>query len=68
MMFPDHASRKYTLLFFALAFFVCGLALAFGCYDANSPHLPPCPEGGVSYTDPAGCFEHRLHDGGYDAR
>lgn len=70
-MFPDRASRKYTLLFFAFAFFVCGLVLAFGCYGANSPHLPPCPEAGASYTDPAGCFDQirrDILDGGRDAR
>lgn len=61
----------YRSLFIVLALFgvlLSGLMLLVSCYDANSPHLPPCPEGGVGYTDPAGCFEHRLHDGGYDAR
>lgn len=42
------------------------LSWCFACYDVNSPHLPPCPDGGGGYTDPAGCFE-RTHDGGPDA-
>lgn len=70
-MFPDHESRKTTLLFFSLAFFVCGVWLAWGCYDVNSPNLPPCPDGGNGYTDPSGCFERirrDILDGGRDAR
>lgn len=60
----DVAQVAATVSIFA---FVVIAALSFGCYDANSPHLPPCPEGGVGYTDPLGCFSQTF-DGGRDAR
>ena len=48
--------------------YVAGLVLTLvSCYDANSPHLPPCPDAGEGYTSPAGCFGHTV-DGGRDAR
>lgn len=67
-LFIDREHRRMTVLYVTLAFVLCGGALVWGCYDANSPHLPPCPDGGSGYTDPLGCFAQRVTDGGPDAR
>lgn len=46
------------------------VALTFiGCYDANSPNLPPCDASAGGYTGTDGCFtQRRPADGGPDAR
>lgn len=62
------AATVALFLFLLLALLSLG---EIACYDPKSPQLPPCPEGGVGYTDPAGCFEQiraDILDGGRDAR
>lgn len=56
---------RRTLVFVAVVGAM--LSWCFACYDVNSPNLPPCPDGGLGYTDPSGCFGRTL-DGGRDAR
>lgn len=65
---PHPATLAQIAAVLAVFAFVVILALSLGCYDANSPHLPPCPDGGSGYTDPLGCFAQRVTDGGPDAR
>lgn len=70
-LLPDRGAKLTSVLYLASSLLLCGGTLIWGCYDAKSPNLPPCPDGGAGYTDPAGCFErirHDLLDGGHDAR